>query len=72
MSAGTFDMVTAEDAPLNVQLWPTRAPKYAPNYTLVAVAVAGDVVTWTYQNGTVRQFRKGEQVACQFVTAVAL
>lgn len=58
----TDSTVLAEKAPLGILLWPVRAPKYAPNFTLAKVEVAGDVVTWTYQGGNVRHFRKGERV----------
>lgn len=56
--------VTAEAAPIGVQLWPTASPKYAPNFTLAAVTVDDNTVTWTYESGTTRYFRKGEQIAC--------
>jgi hypothetical protein len=60
------DTVAAEDAPLGVQLWPTITPAGAPNFTLDRVEIVRDVngewVRWTYQNGSVRTFRKGERV----------
>lgn len=61
-------LVTAETAPLAVQLWPTRAPKFAPNFTLAEVSRSlngsnGEVVRWTYESGTVRTFTRGERVA---------
>lgn len=71
--------VIAQDAPIGIQLWPTTSPEFAPNFTLAAVEVVtrklrdqyGDqeitVVTWTYENGNVRTFGLGEEVACQFV-----
>ena len=53
-----------------MQLWPTRAPQYAPNFTLASVAVirtaASQYVTWTYESGTQRTFARGEGVACRF------
>lgn len=60
--------VRAESAPLGVQLWPTRSPEYAPNFTLASVtrfldANDRECVTWTYQSGTVRTFLVGEEVA---------
>lgn len=69
-------MITAEDAPIGVQLWPTSSPKYAPNFTLAAVEVVTRktrdasgthetaVVFWTYENSNTRSFSLGEQVAC--------
>jgi hypothetical protein len=58
--------VTAEDAPVGIQLWPTRSPEYAPNFTLASVAVVrnsnGEHVVWTYENGNQRVFGKGEQI----------
>lgn len=63
--------VVAEDAPIGVQLWPTRTPEYAPNFTLASVAVvrseAPTYVVWTYESGTVRTLALGEQVACRKV-----
>lgn len=65
--------VVAEDAPLGVQLWPTRLPEYAPNFTLEEVSVHrsdnGEWVAWRYRNGTTRTFRKGEKVVVQFAGA---
>jgi hypothetical protein len=75
--ASQVTTVTAEDAPIGVQLWPTISPKYAPNFTLAAVEVivrklrdaSGDYemssVIWTYENGSTRSFLLGEQVAVQ-------
>ena len=58
--------VTAENAPIGVQLWPTLTPKSATNFTLDKVAVVrnewGVHVEWTYQNGNVRFFNVGEEV----------
>lgn len=64
--------VKAESAPLGVQLWPTRTPKYAPNFTLQSVtrtldACGGEYVIWTYQSGTTRIFLLGEDVAVEIV-----
>lgn len=63
-----FD-VTAEDAPLGVQLWPTIAPEFAQHYTLASVAVIRDAlgtrVRWTYEGGSTRTFRLGERIACR-------
>lgn len=65
--------VIAEDAPIGVQLWPTVAPEYAPNFTLARVEVVRDVngtrVRWEYESGSVRWFRPGEQVACRTYVA---
>ena len=62
--------VVAEDAPLGVQLWPTRSPEYAPNFTLERVETVRDIngthVRWVYQSGTTRVFRLGESVTVQF------
>jgi hypothetical protein len=58
--------VAAEAAPIGVQLWPTRHPKYAPNFTLAEVKVTGDHVTWIYQNGKTRHFNVGEQVTVRY------
>lgn len=74
MTANLIDShITAEDAPLNVQLWPTRSAEYAPNFTLASVDIKVDLmdrkfVRWTYQNGNTRDFNLGEQVFCR-VTA---
>lgn len=61
--------IVAEDAPIGVQLWPTRAPEYAPNFTLAEVAIfrndAGTFVRWTYDGGNVRTFALGERIACR-------
>lgn len=73
----TMTTVTAEDAPIGVQLWPTRHPRYAPNFTLLSVEVitrklreASGVydstrVIWTYENLDTREFEVGEQVAVE-------
>jgi hypothetical protein len=63
-----FDaLVTAETAPLGVQIWPTTTPDAAPNFTLAEVITfdANDevYVRWTYKNGNTRVFRLGERVA---------
>jgi hypothetical protein len=59
--------VVAEDAPLNVQLWPTRTPAARPNFTLERVEIIrseiGTHVRWVYQNGERRVFGLGELVA---------
>ena len=59
--------VIAEDAPVGVQLWPTIAPQYAPNFTLERVETVrnerGTHVRWVYENGTERLFSLGESVA---------
>lgn len=69
--APIYTDVKAEDAPIGVQLWPTTAPQYAPNFTLASVAVVrtatGSHVVWTYESGTTRTFALGEEVACQIV-----
>lgn len=67
--------VIADLAPLGVQLWPTRTPAYADNFTLAAVAIVRDEITqangqpgyvrWTYRNGQTRDFHIGEQVAAR-------
>lgn len=74
----TTTTVAAEDAPIGIQIWPTTSPKYAPNFTLYAVEVITrkfrDVhgtserttVEWTYENGNVRIFDLGDQVAVQY------
>jgi hypothetical protein len=68
--AATTTDVTAEDAPIGIQLWPTTSPEYASNFILESVIVtrtAGtEYVTWIYENGKTRVFAKGEKVACQF------
>ena len=65
----------AEDAPIDVQLWPTTSPKYANNFTLKSVArvrtAYGEHVLWTYYSGTTRTFAVGEQVACELAAADA-
>lgn len=66
--------VTAEEAPLGVQLWPTYAPAYAPNFTLERVEIVrttnGTHVQWVYESGATRQFRKGEQIAVRVTPEV--
>jgi hypothetical protein len=68
-AAWVIGSVKAEDAPIGVQLWPTRSPKYAPNFTLARVEVMGEGerswVQWTYESGTGRVFALGESVAVQ-------
>jgi hypothetical protein len=59
--------VIAKDAPLGVQLWPTRSPEFAPNFTLASVtrrldANGNEYVIWTYRNGNVRRFLANEEV----------
>ena len=64
--------VTAEAAPIGVQLWPTRRPDQAPAFTLEEVRLIrrelGDHVEWVYRNGSVRAFKLGEQVVCADTT----
>ena len=64
----TYFDITAEDAPIGVQLWPTMLPESAPNFTLAEVRTIrrehGTAVVWVYQNGTERTFRLGETIAC--------
>lgn len=59
--------VTAEDAPLGVQLWPTTTPAGAPNFTLERVEIVRDAyrtfVRWVYESGNTRTFLLGERVA---------
>ena len=59
--------VIAEDAPIGVQLWPTRSPEFADNFTLERVEIVRDEVRtwvrWTYRNGTTRNFQLGEAIA---------
>ena len=61
-----YSDVVAELAPIGVQLWPTRAPEFAPNFTLQTVEIVrnayGTSVRWTYESGTVRTFEMGESV----------
>ncbi len=68
---GIQTAVTAEHAPIGVQIWPTRAPKYAPAFTLESVAVTrtinGAHVTWTYENGATRTFNAGQRVIVKAV-----
>jgi hypothetical protein len=59
--------VAAEDAPIGVQLWPTRSPEFAPNFTLNEVQIirneVGTYVRWVYQGDVeTRTFKLGEQV----------
>lgn len=67
MNVNTLATVAAEDAPLGVQLWPTRTPEYAPNFTLNRVEVVrtpgGQYVRWVYESGDQRIFKMGELVA---------
>lgn len=68
-------LVTAETAPLGVQLWPTTDDaRYARNFTLESVEIitrklrdvsgtyARAEVVWTYQNGSERHFAPGDRV----------
>jgi hypothetical protein len=62
--------VKAEDAPVGVQLWPTRSTYYAAEYTLHSVTIhryahGADFVLWTFENGKQRRFAIGEDVAIQ-------
>jgi hypothetical protein len=61
--------VTAETAPLGVQLWPTISPEFADNFTLYSVAVirteAREYVLWVYRDGSQRTFDLGEQIAAR-------
>lgn len=65
----TLTTVVAEDAPLNVQLWPTTSPEFAENFTLRSVSVVrretGNVVVWEYLSGKTRSFSVGEEVVVQ-------
>lgn len=68
--------VIAEDAPLGVQLWPSR-PGCEDAFILRSVAVIRDEmdeangraghVVWTYRNGNVRTFLLGEKIAAKIV-----
>jgi hypothetical protein len=64
------ETVAAELAPIGIQLWPTRSPEYADNFTLATVSVVRnevrEYVVWTYRSGTTRKFNVGEQVAVKF------
>lgn len=59
--------VTAQDAPIGVQLWPTTDPRYAPNFTIESVELIrnhrGAHVRWVYESGSTRYFDLGDQVA---------
>ncbi len=54
----TSGTVITEHAPIGVQLWPTRSPKDAPNFTLAEVHMVrnhrGTYVQWVYEGGNVR------------------
>ena len=67
-TASDFSVI-AESAPIGVQLWPTRSPEYAPNFTLASVSVIRNetrpYVAWTYQSGNQRTFNLGEEVSCR-------
>lgn len=77
MNATATTMITAEDAPIGVQVWPTISPRYAPNFTIAAVEIVTrklrdtsgtyetSQVIWTYENGNTRTFDLGERVACE-------
>ena len=58
--------VKVEDAPVGVQIWPTRHPSYAPNFTLDRVEIVrnhrGTYVRWVYENGTDRFFTPGDDI----------
>lgn len=66
-AAAQTTTVVAEDAPIGIQLWPTRSPEFAPNFTLASVEIVRTevrrFVRWTYQSGNVRTFDLGEKVA---------
>lgn len=69
--------ITAEDAPIGVQLWPTTTPQAARNFTLLCVQVITCVtreateacettrVVWTYENLSTREFVLGEGVSAR-------
>lgn len=63
----THGTVVAEAAPIGVQLWPTRAPEFAPNFTLAEVRTVrnhrGTHIEWVYEGGQSRYFTPGESVA---------
>jgi hypothetical protein len=67
MSTPATTTVKVEDAPIGVQIWPTIAPEFAPNFTLDRIEVVRtevrSYVRWVYQSGTVRVFRVGEEIA---------
>ncbi|WGH21373.1 hypothetical protein SEA_EMOTION_24 [Arthrobacter phage Emotion] len=69
-AATAAETVKAEEAPIGVQLWPTRSPEFAPNFTLAAVETVrntyGTRVRWVYENGSERWFDLGEDVAVRF------
>lgn len=58
--------VVAEDAPIGVQVWPTRSPEFAPNFTIAEVLIVrnarGVHVKWIYENGAERYFNPGDLV----------
>lgn len=78
MTSNESTQVVAEDAPIGVQLWPTRLPEFSKNFTLLSVEVvtrhlrdksgtySRTVVIWTYENLTTREFDLGEKVDVQF------
>ena len=61
--------VTAEHAPIGVQVWPTIRSDAAPMYTLRTVSLIrvqdGGYVQWTFQNGDTRVFQPGTRVGVQ-------
>lgn len=63
----TSGTVIAEQAPIGVQLWPTRSPQDAPNFTLAEVRLVrnhrGTHVQWVYEGGQERFFSIGDEVA---------
>lgn len=65
--------VAAQDAPIGVQLWPTRTPEQADRFTLRSVAtVRNEVrswVVWTYEDNHIRTFEVGELVAVRVAEA---
>lgn len=59
--------VVAENAPIDVQLWPTVDPKFAPNFTLNEVQIIrnelGTYVRWVYEGDVeTRTFPLGQTV----------
>jgi len=73
-STATDRTVIAQDAPIGQLMWPVLDARYAPNFTLESVKVhttrtrdtTSSYVEWVYENGSIRLFDLGEEVACRW------
>lgn len=62
--------VVAEDAPIGIQLWPTRTPESWQNFTLREVQIVRTetrrFVRWVYYSGATRDFELGAEVVVRY------